>query len=627
MSKWLVPLILVGVLAGVLLGLSIWRRDLGPGAVLTLEASDEGKPAVAISPEPEVMETAAALPPEWIGLPVGRFLEQASGALVARNPETVTHLGIGAMLGIGNSQLTPLDPAYTLETHGLEAAVLEHLQSYDLSQVPASERLDARVYGWYLESTVDGHRFADHDYTVHPFITSYPQSLERFLVAIHPLRSDRDAVDYVERLSQVGDRFDELIAGEERSEAIGAIPPRFILEQVLDELREAASSVPTASAFYAAFAERTQDLQWASARRDEFLERVENEVADSVLPAYRRLVAHVERLVERASDEGGVWRHENGEAYYAHLLRTYTTTDQTAEEIHQIGLAEVARIRAQVADLAQALGLDPGLSLVNLYAHLADREGTVTGEETRTMCEGLLDEISRRVAPAFLRKPDAKGLVVVAGSEDAFYTPGSLDGSRPGLFYAPTAVETPRHEIPTLTYHEAIPGHYFQHSVAAGADIAIYRTGLSFTAYAEGWALYAERLAWELGAYEKDPEGDLGRLQAELFRAARLVVDTGIHAMRWTYEQAVEYMLENTGLEEDFVRREVVRYIVLPGQATAYKVGMLKILELRRRAETMLGSAFDLAEFHDRLLREGSVPLGILEELVDAYIAERQAET
>lgn len=215
-----------------------------------------------------------------------------------------------------------------------------------------------------------------------------------------------------------------------------------------------------------------------------------------------------------------------------------------------------------------------------------------------------------------------QGLVVVSGSANAFYSPGTLDGSRPGLFYAPTEVDTPRHEIPTLTYHEAIPGHHFQIATAHEAEIAIYRSGLSFTAYAEGWALYAERLAWELGAYDNDPAGDLGRLQAEIFRAARLVVDTGIHAHRWTYEQAVEYLLENTGLDEAFVRSEVVRYIVLPGQATAYKIGMLKFLELRERARAALGDVFELAAFHDRVLREGSVPLEILEELVDGYIAE-----
>jgi len=608
MSKWLVPLVVVGLVGVLLFGASI-RSPRSP------DVSPTAAPAAE-----EVEEAPYALPPSWDGLPLGAFLERASGALVVRNPETVTSLGLGDVLGIGNGELTPLGRSYARETERLQAAVVERLRTYDLASASTVDRLDAEVYGWFLENLVAGHPFADHAYTVHPFITSYPQTLERFLVATHPIRSDRDAADYLRRLSQVSRRFDELIANSERSAAIGAIPPRFVLEQTIEELRQSANVDPTASPLYTAFASKFADLDLARPRREDLAEQAADEIERSVLPAYRRLLAHIEDLVERASEEGGVWRHVNGDAYYAYLLRTYTTTDLTADEIHRIGLDEVARIRAEIADVAAAAGLDPESPLVDLYAELADREGSVSGEEARALCEGLLDGISARVEPVFRRMPN-EGLVVVSGSSSAFYSPGSLDGSRPGLFYAPTEVDTPRHEIPTLTYHEAIPGHHFQIATAHEAEIAIYRSGLSFTAYAEGWALYAERLAWELGAYDDDPAGDLGRLQAEIFRAARLVVDTGIHAHRWTYEQAVEYLHENTGLDEAFVRSEVVRYIVLPGQATAYKIGMLKILELRERAEAALGDAFELARFHDRVLREGSVPLGILEALIDDYTA------
>ena len=616
MSKWLVALIVVGVVAGLLVGLGIGFFDSEEADV------DRGPvPEAAV----DTGETEVELPASWDGLSLSRFLDQASGALVVRNPEAVTSLGLGDALGIGNSQLTPLSSAYEQETARFVAAVLERLGRYNLADVSGVDRLDARIYGWFLRNLVDDASFADHQYLVHPFITSYPQTLERFLLATHPIRSDQDAVDYVSRLSQVAERYDELIARTERSRSIGAIPPRFILEETIGDLRQSADTTPTASPVYTGFVSRLGRLGLAQARADELAGMAEVEIERSVLPAYRRLLAYVEGLLNEATDEGGVWRHEDGDAYYAHLLRSYTTTDLTADEIHEIGLAEVERIRAEIDALASTLGFAPGTPLVDLFAELADRDGSVSGEEARALCEGLLDDITARIEPAFSRMPRQK-LRVVGGSTDAFYSPGSLDGSRPGLFYAPTEVETPRHEIPTVTYHEAIPGHHFQISIAHEADIAVYRSGISFTAYAEGWALYAERLAWEFGAYEDDSAGDLGRLQAELFRAARLVVDTGIHAFRWTYEDAVSYMIENTGLEESFVRSEVVRYIVLPGQATAYKIGMLRFLELRRRAKDALGDAFALPEFHERVLREGSVPLEILGELVEAYIAECESE-
>jgi len=611
MPKWLVPLIVVGVACGLLVGVGIRSLD-------RVEAAP-ASPTAATAVEAQLTESAPSRPASLEELPLGLFLDRASGALVVRDPETVTSLGIGEALGIGNGELTPLSASYRRETERLQEAILERLRTYDLSIISRNDRLDARIYGWFLENLVRGHPFADHAYTVHPFITSYPDALERFLLAVHPIRSERDAVDYVHRLSQIGERYDELIEELKRSEAIGAVPPRFVLEETLSELRRAAGLAPTASPFYTGFVAKLVGLDLPESRREELASSAVDRIEHVVLPAYERLVAYLEGLVERAPEEGGVWRHVDGDAYYAYLLRAYTTTDLDAEEIHTIGLAEVDRIRAEIDAAAETLGLDPDLSLVDLYAQLAVETGSVSGEETRSLCERLLAEIEERIEPAFLRTP-RQGLVVVSGGKDAFYTPGTLDGSRPGLFYAPTDVASPRYEIPTMVYHEGIPGHHFQISTAYETPMAAYRSSLSFTAYAEGWALYAERLVWELGAYGDDPAGDLGRLQAEILRAVRLVVDTGIHATGWTYEEAVDYMIENTGFDEAFVRDEVVRYIVLPGQATAYKIGMLKFLELRARAERALGERFNLAAFHDALLREGSVPLPILEELVDEYI-------
>ena len=611
MTKWLVPLLVLGVLAGVLL--------FAPSRTDTPDEVSAGTQSVPV-------DSTYALPARWDDLSVGAFLSEASGLLVIRYPETVTSLGLGDLIGIGDGDLMPLTVAYRNETQALEAAVVDRLATYDLDAASEADRLSADVYGRFLESSVAGHPFADREYTVSPSLTSYPQSLERFLTTTHPIATERNALDYLQRLSQIETRYAELIDGLERSAAIGAVPPRFLVEATVGILRDMASVSPTTCPLYATFEERLAAVTSISeTRKAELLSQAETLIGTSVLPAYERLADYVTDLAGRAPYEDGVWKMEDGDAYYAYLLNYYTTTDLAADEIHEIGLAEVDRIQAEIRDVATSLGYDTSLSMAEIFARARDESGSVTGEETVTACEEIVERIEGRVASVFHRFPN-QGLEVVAGDASAFYSPGSLDGTRPGLFYAPAGIETARYRLPTLVHHEAIPGHHFQISFAHEVDIPLYRAGLSFTAYAEGWALYAERLAWELGAYDDDPYGNLGRLQDELFRASRLVVDTGIHAKRWTFQQAVDSMVESTGLALEYVQGQISRYILLPGQATAYKIGMLKFIELRERAEAQLEERFDLADFHDVVLREGSVPLDVLEELVDAYIAETLAE-
>ena len=611
MTKWLVPLLVLGVLAGVLL--------FAPSRT---DAPDE----VSAGTQSVPVDSTYALPARWDDLSVGAFLSEASGVLVIRYPETVTSLGLGDLIGIGDGDLMPLTVAYRNETQALEAAVVDRLATYDLDAASEADRLSADVYGRFLESSVAGHPFADREYTVSPSLTSYPQSLERFLTTTHPIATERNALDYLQRLSQIETRYAELIDGLERSAAIGAVPPRFLVEATVGILRDMASVSPTTCPLYATFEERLAAVTSISeTRKAELLSQAETLIGTSVLPAYERLADYVTDLAGRAPYEDGVWKMEDGDAYYAYLLNYYTTTDLAADEIHEIGLAEVDRIQAEIRDVATSLGYDTSLSMAEIFARAREESRSVTGEETVTACEEIVERIEGRVASVFHRFPN-QGLEVVAGDASAFYSPGSLDGTRPGLFYAPAGIETARYRLPTLVHHEAIPGHHFQISFAHEVDIPLYRAGLSFTAYAEGWALYAERLAWELGAYDDDPYGNLGRLQDELFRASRLVVDTGIHAKRWTFQQAVDSMVESTGLALEYVQGQISRYILLPGQATAYKIGMLKFIELRERAEAQLEERFDLADFHDVVLREGSVPLDVLEELVDAYIAETLAE-
>ncbi|HMJ06201.1 MAG TPA: DUF885 domain-containing protein, partial [Chthoniobacterales bacterium] len=328
----------------------------------------------------------------------------------------------------------------------------------------------------------------------------------------------------------------------------------------------------------------------------------------------------------------------DGDAFYAYQLRQNTTTTLNPSEIHALGVAEVARIEAEMRAILDANGFAGqaiGASLVALgkdprFLFPNDDAGRTAAlaEYTR-----LIDQALERSKQLFLTIPKAKievrrvPVFKEKTAPGAYYEGAALDGTRPGIFYANLRDmnEVAKWSMPTLAYHEGVPGHHFQIATAQELKgLPQFRKLIPFTAYQEGWALYTEWLARNAGWYEGDPFGDLGRLQGELFRAVRLVVDTGIHAKHWTREQAIAYMLEKTGMGEKEVTAEIERYIVAPGQACAYKVGMLKIRELRTRAEKELGEKFDQREFHDVVLRNGALPLEILEQQVDEYIARRR---
>ena len=325
---------------------------------------------------------------------------------------------------------------------------------------------------------------------------------------------------------------------------------------------------------------------------------------------------------------------------YEQLLKFFTTTNYTADEIHAKGLAEVSRIQGEIMTILSAQGYDTSQGFsVAIEALAADPkfyyEDTDAGRaQILVDYQKILDEINAGLDNAFRIRPKA-GMEVVRIPEfkektapGAYYQQPAIDGSRPGRFYANLfdIKATPKYGMRTLAYHEGIPGHHFQVAVAMELEgQPLIRKMAPFTAYIEGWALYSERLAWELG-FQQDPFDNIGRLQAELFRAVRLVVDTGIHHSRWTREQAIDYMKKNTGMSDRDVTAEIERYIVMPGQATAYKVGMMKILELREKSKQALGDKFDLRDFHDVLLKNGAVPLDILEKLVDRYIADKRRQ-
>jgi uncharacterized protein (DUF885 family) len=347
-------------------------------------------------------------------------------------------------------------------------------------------------------------------------------------------------------------------------------------------------------------------------------------IEEVVLPAYQKLYTILKDMEVYSGSDSGVWRLPDGEDYYTYRLKHYTTTDLCADEIYDLGIEHLERVHSEMREIFDTLGYPQDETLTQLFDRVAEDSGIISGNDIIGTYETLIDEAYQNLDTAFDIEPRAE-VVVVPVDIGGFYIPGSVDGSRPGAFYASSAGIEEYYAMPTLAYHETIPGHHFQISLAQEmTHLPAFRQGLSFTAFAEGWALYAERLAWELGWYVDDPYGNLGRLQAEAFRAARLVVDTGLHERGWTFEQAQTFFTENTGFEVgDSVNPEhqIARYLVLPGQSTSYYIGFLKMLSLRQYAMDQLGDQFNLIEYHRVVLQNGSMPLEILESVIQNYIA------
>jgi uncharacterized protein (DUF885 family) len=436
----------------------------------------------------------------------------------------------------------------------------------------------------------------------------------------HTIRDEDDARAYLRRLGQVGTKFDDLLAGLKRREQAGIIPPRRVLDASIGDIQIIANSTPEQTPYYTALMEKLALLSNITPEvQQELLQAAEKEIETTVLPAYQRLADFLAGQRKRAPLNDGLWQYSQGEDYYRYLLRHHTTTELTPDEIHQLGLDELARLQAEMRQGFDQLGYPKAASINDLYARAANESGIVAGGNVLQTYEELILQAESRLGEAFELQPTAELEVRSFPEGMAFYTAAPLDGSRPGIFYAPVGYDLPRYELPTLAYHEALPGHHFQISLAREQNLPLFRNIVVFGAYTEGWGMYAEHLAGELGWYKDDIYGDLGRLQSEALRAARLVVDTGLHAKGWSYDQAVNYLVENTGLPYQQMAYEVTRYIAWPGQATSYEVGLLRLLELRKRTQDQLGERFDLKAFHSAILQAGSLPLSVLEGVVDGY--------
>ena len=440
----------------------------------------------------------------------------------------------------------------------------------------------------------------------------------------------------------MGRKFDQVLEGLALREGKGVIPPRFVIERVLIEMRGFAGKPTVENPLYKNFAGKVEALAGLSQdEKQALVERCARAIESGVLPAYRKLIAFFDGQLARSTTDDGVWKLPDGAAYYAYRLRSETSTRMTPQAVHDLGLSEVARIYDEMKSILTAQGrLQPGETAGRALARLA-KDPQFLYPNTDEGRKTALADYTRMIEDQLARSRALIGLIPKAPIEvrrvpefkeattpAAYYTSPALDGTRPGIFYANLRDmnEVPKFGMRTLSVHEGVPGHHFQIALAQQQGGPTFRTVLPFTAYSEGWALCAEWLGTELGLYKDDPYSDLGRLRDEMLRAARLVVDSGIHSRRWTRERAIAYMLEKTGMPERVVVSEIERYIVNPGQACAYKVGMLSIRAARERAHAALGPRFDTAAekaFHDVVLGGGALPLEVLDEQVDTWIKSR----
>ena len=343
-------------------------------------------------------------------------------------------------------------------------------------------------------------------------------------------------------------------------------------------------------------------------------------IEQRVLPAYQSLGKKLSDLYAVAPTTIGFGQFEGGETFYQSRLNYYTSSNKTPDEIHQLGLRQLEDIHQQMATRFAQLGYPADETLAQSYDRVAADVGIIPANEKKATYESLISDAYANLTDTFETFPEQE-LVVIGGNTGGYYIRGSDDGTRPGAFYADTAHDEPYTTMPTLAYHEGIPGHHMQLALANELDLPLFQRKLGFTSFVEGWALYAERLAKDLGWYANDPYGDLGRLQFEAMRAARLVIDTGIHVMGWSAERANTFHINNVGYEGS-----ITRYSVWPGQATAYSTGMLKILELRDKAEAELGDKYDIKDFHTAVLSNGSMPFTILEQQIQSYLEKEKAE-
>ncbi|MFT5083048.1 MAG: hypothetical protein ACI9Y1_001085, partial [Lentisphaeria bacterium] len=514
---------------------------------------------------------------------------------------------------------------------------------FDYDTLSEMDRISYDLWIHQGERAKEAFSFTNQSYIFHQ-MSGVHSFLPQFLISFHKVDDVSDMQAYVKRIGGVGRAITQLLARAQRYASNGVRSPRFAYDAVISESTTLVSGMPfeqseTASPIWADAQAKIEALKSGGKISDEeaqsLLAEVSAHLNDALLPAYSSLITWLKKDIDNTDKIAiGVGKREGGLAYYDFKLRSTTTTDLSANDIHEIGLKEVDRLTQEMEEIKRNVDFTGSLKDFFTFIKTDDRFFYPNDDDGRhayiTDTQAFLGHIHDILPQYFGLQPKAE---LVVRRVEAFreqdgaaqhYYAGTPDGSRPGIYYAHLSdmLAMPKNEMEAIAYHEGLPGHHMQISIAQELQgVPEFRKQASFTVYAEGWALYAETLAKEMGGYQND-YNNFGRLITEMWRAVRLVVDTGLHAKGWTEQQAVDYFIETTPIAETAVKSEVQRYLVIPGQATAYKIGMLKILELRKKARSKLGDKFDIRGFHDAILGGGAVPLNVLEHQVDMWISK-----
>ncbi len=535
------------------------------------------------------------------------FYEKVFAEILFDHPEILSTIGLVEQFGITghNGKLDDESPAHQRREFDRWKRDLTQLREYPPDRQSPSQKLSTHVLDWFLQIQAEGEKWQWHDYPVNQLFGVQNQ-FPSFMANTHRLLNRKDCDYYVMRLDALPKKFDQTLDGLKVREQKQILPPRFVVEEVLKEMTEFIGKPASENILATSFKTRAAKIEKLSeADRTELQARVESAITSKVYPAYQKLIDYFQAILPKTTTDDGVWKLPDGEMRA--ILDANGFTGQPIGEAMD-KLAKDPRFLYPNDDKGRSDALARYTELITQATERSSKELFLSTPHAK---------IEVRRVPEF-KESTAPG---------AYYDIPAMDGSRPGIFFANLRDmnEVPKWSMPTLAYHEGVPGHHWQLSTAEELKgIPQFRKVLPFTAYIEGWALYCEWLAKQVGWYDNDPFGDLGRLRDELFRAVRLVVDTGIHAKRWNREQAIAYMREKTGMGEKEVKSEIERYIVAPGQACAYKIGMLKIQELRARAQDELGEKFDQREFNNVVLKNGALPLEILEEQVNDYIQRKK---
>ena len=548
------------------------------------------------------------------------------------SPEFMTYLGMRERYDEwdDNSEQAYQDSVALTQKH------LETLKAIDASALDKVSALSLKLYKQRLENGLEDTQWRYHGYPVNQMFGTH-SSIPSFLINQHLIANKDEAKAYVARVKAVPLVLDELISDLSIRADKGIIAPKFVFAHSIRDSQNIIAGIGEESEeenpLVADFKAKVDKLALDESVAAQLMTELNAALVNQFVPAYEKLIATLEQLEARSEGNFGVWKLPDGADYYANALQRITTTDLTADQIHELGLSEVARIHDEMRAIMQQVEFDGDLQAFFEFMRTDPQFYLDNSEEGRAAyiaeADRIIADMNSRLDELFITKPKADLIVKAVepfrekSAGRAFYQRAAPDGSRPGTYYANLyrMEDMPTYDLEALAYHEGIPGHHMQGSISQEQDaLPKFRRFGGYTAYSEGWGLYSEFIPKEMGLYT-DPYSDFGRLSMELWRACRLVVDTGVHHKRWTREQAINYLNDNTSSSEEANTKAIERYMVMPGQATAYKVGMLKILELREKARAELGEQFDIRAYHDVVLGNGAVPLNVLEDLVAEWVA------